>query len=116
MKIIYRLILCLFVHFSWNSIGIAQKMYKSDVVAQKIAANMRDSLGLNGTEYEAILRINLALIEERKELRKRFNNNDTLTKRFKEIEKGLDARYKKVLPPAKYERYLLKKPAVFNIQ
>jgi hypothetical protein len=81
-----------------------------DNLAQKMAKKMKDSLNLSGKEYQAIMKINKEISEQKLQLRKKFPNNmDSLIRNTQRIENTRDTLYKAILSKQQFSTYLTKK-------
>ena len=87
---------------------------QSNLVAQKIAKKMKDTLGLSSHQRNQVFQINMDLNNQKQEVRQQTNIQDSLIARVQRIENKRDTLYFPVLGIGKYQLYLQKKKNLVN--
>ena len=81
----------------------------ADLLAEKIANRMRDSLGLTVSIRDSIFVINKQINSEKKEKMTSSGDYETVRKQIQQIENKRDSLYQAVLPTEKFLLYKQKK-------
>jgi len=97
------------------SISKAQSS-EAEILAEKIAKKMKDTLSLNDTQKNHVYDINIQLSNEKMSVRQQFTNRDSVIINLQRIENKRDSLYRNVLPGEKYALYLQKKRNLVNNQ
>jgi hypothetical protein len=81
---------------------------------QAIAGKLRDSLGLNTSQYDAVLGITTNVNSYRMQLVQTYAYGDSLKLKTYRIERTRDSLYKTVLSTNQYHTYIRRKDAWLN--
>lgn len=80
-----------------------------------LADRLRDSLSLNGKQYQELFKINLALEEQKKNARSMDDQIDVKRKRVQKIENTRDSLYATILNTKQFEAYKSRKSSLLNV-
>lgn len=110
MKIIFALVLVT-AGFAANA-----QSTPADIIADKIAQKMKDSLSLSASQKLEIYQINLQLHEHKLSKRAQYAGTDSAGVHVQRVENTRDLLYRPVLGENKYQLYLQKKRNLLSIQ
>lgn len=80
-----------------------------------LADRLRDSLSLNGKQYQELFKINLSLEEQKKNVRSMDDQIDNKRKRVQKIENSRDSLYATILNAKQFESYKNRKSSLLNV-
>ena len=105
----------LFFSFLLAKIGKTQtNSPQSNLIAQKIAKKIKDTLGLTPQQRNQVFQINMDLNNQKQQVRQQTTIQDSLVARFQRIENKRDTLYFPILGAEKYQLYLQKKRYLVN--
>lgn len=84
-------------------------------VTEKITNRLADSLNLNVSQKKRIFEINTDLQNAKADVRKQYNQPDSIGKYIQRVENTRDSLYRQVLNAEKYQIYLQKKRNLISI-
>jgi hypothetical protein len=87
---------------------------QSNLVAQKIAKKMKDTLGLSSQQRSQVFQINMNLNDQKHRVRQQIIIQDSLCARIQGIENKRDTLYFPILGTEKYLLYQQKKRNLVN--
>jgi len=87
---------------------------QSNLVAQKIAKKIKDTLGLTPQQRNQVFQINMDLNNQKQQVRQETTIQDSLIIRIQRIENKRDTLYFPILGTEKYQLYLQKKRNLVN--
>jgi hypothetical protein len=105
---ILLILICLFFGASVHA------QTQAEVVANKIAQKMKDSLNLADSVRIKIYQINMQLDQQKLVVRNHYAGSDSLRIKVQQVENSRDALYQAVLPGEKFVLYRQKKRNLVN--
>jgi hypothetical protein len=87
---------------------------QANLVAQKIAKKIKDTLGLTAQQRNQLFQVNMDLNNQKQQVRQQTTIQDSLVARFQRIENKRDTLYFPILGAEKYQLYLQKKRNLVN--
>ncbi len=109
------ILIVLFLAAMQQSYGQNNVPAKGQLLAERMAQRMRDSLDLNATERQKICEINLSLYKRKEDAWKSAGGNtNAIQKQLQQIENTRDAQYKEVLDAEKFAAYKQKKKFIIS--
>lgn len=95
--------------------AFGSKSQTANDLSERISSKMADSLGLNSAQKKRILDINYQLQNSKSEVRRNYENPDSISKYTQRIENKRDSLYRGVLTDDKYKLYLQKKKTLVSL-
>jgi hypothetical protein len=86
----------------------------SEIIANKIALKMKDTLQLTDNQKQQIYQINIQLAKQKLALRSQYNQVDSLRMKTQTIENSRDYQYAEVLSSDQFNIYRQKKTNLVN--
>lgn len=105
---IYRTLLTGIIFLVVSNVTKAQPS-PAELLAEKIAQKMKDSLSLSQTQRQAVYNINIDLHTQKQSVRQRFQAADSLRYYMQHIESTRDSLYRRELSDEQYNLYKTKK-------
>ena len=104
------IIIILFLGISFSAMAQSQ----AEIVAGKIADNMKDSLLLTTTQRSSIYAINLQLAASKADVRKNYQQVDSVRFYMQKVENKRDSLYRSVLTEPQFLLYRKRKMVLLN--
>lgn len=104
MKPLFISIACLTLSICSNAQNAPAEM-----LANKIADKMKDSLNLTQSQRQQIFVINIKLANQKKSIFEKYQNRDSIGIHLQLIENTRDSLYREVIDESKYDQYKTKK-------
>jgi hypothetical protein len=108
-----KTILPIIVLLITSTLAFAQQTPR-EMLAEKIAVRMKDSLQLSTEQKEQLYQVNIQLSAAKLSKRQQYTNTDSLRRHIQRIENTRDSLYRPVLSQQQYELYLSKKRNFIN--
>ena len=96
------------------SITTLAQQTPAEMLAEKIAMRLRDSLQLTETQKTQLYNVNMQLHALKQQRRQQYAGTDSLTFKIQKVENMRDSMYQAILPPDKYLLYREKKRVLVN--
>lgn len=114
MKKIINLTTCFLAMFLITTRVAAQSNSQANLLGQKIAKKMQDSLSLSPQQRSQVFQVNMDLHSQKQQVRQTTVIRDSISARLQRIENTRDSLYLPIIGIAKYPMYLQKKRNLVN--
>lgn len=96
------------------SVAAKSQSSPAELLADRIATRMKDTLDLSIEQKNLLYTINMNLHERKLLVRQQFASSDSLTNKLQKVEASRDSLYRRVLPEEKYLLYRDKKRVLIS--